>query len=339
MYQSISVIHLQNLRLCFADPGNAANNKGTKKKGATNKGANKGAKNAAQNPSQHQHLRDKFTALAVPEMPPSIVAWADALAKVDQSVTPYTSNPLDRRYVLPEPALLLNTTPERRRMFLHHWKLLSDGFVYVLSQPGHAQLLTAQEWRDVLEGQFTKRGGVSTRVYRWSEGLEERLRPALEASNVSSLEGFPVPVDELPQFTLEETQEIVWRVAETNFRFEFMSLDGRASGRNRWDEVRGCFAGGMLLEVPLEMASQGWAAAAIETRHKYVMRTATLMLDWTTKSPLPRIIRRVAVQVPWSPTQMEELEIAVCEYYTQSFWEYFGRAAVVPLRLKEKGEL
>ncbi|KAJ7484833.1 hypothetical protein B0H11DRAFT_2413754 [Mycena galericulata] len=266
--------------------------------------------------------RDKFSVLAVEEMPPSIVSMADALAQVDRSVAPYTSDGADRQYVLPEPALFVNTAPDRRRKFLHHWNLLADGFVYMLTQ--HPQLLSAQEWRDVLEGLMTKRGAPGSKTYRRSAKLEDRIRPALEASNVSSIEGFPVSTQLLPEFTLEQTREIVWQ--------------------NRLDEVKACFAGHMLVGVPLEMSKCGWASTTLEERHRYVRRTATLMLDWTTKSPRPNIIRRVADHLKWSSSEMQVLETAVCRYYTQAFWEYFGRAAVVPLRLdhdveKEDGQL
>ncbi|KAJ6528323.1 hypothetical protein DFH09DRAFT_935270 [Mycena vulgaris] len=274
--------------------------------------------------------RDKFTALTLIEMPPSIAAWAGALAQVDRSVAPFTSDPADRRYVLPEPALLVNSTPERRRRFLHHWNLLSDGFVYMLSKPEHTQLLSAQEWRDILEGLLTVRGNLSSKTHRRSEDLQERIRPALEASNVESVEGLPVPFESLPHFSLEQTREIVWRVAEINFRFEFCALDKRASGKKCMEDVKICFAGHMLLGVPLEMSKCGWAAPAVEERHRYVRRTARLMQDWVTRSPRPLII---APRPHWSPADMQELENAVCRYYTQSFWEYFGRAAVVPLRL------
>ncbi|KAJ7145657.1 hypothetical protein C8R44DRAFT_723582 [Mycena epipterygia] len=277
--------------------------------------------------------RDKFQALAVPEMPPSIPAWADALARVDQSVTPFTADPADRRYVLPEPALFLNTTADRRRLYLHHWNLLGDGFLYMLSQPEHVQLLSAQEWRDVLQGLMTKRGAPGSRSFRRSAALEDRIRPALRASDVPSIEGFPVPAQSVPDFSIEQAQEIVWQVAETSFRFEFCSLDRRASGKHRLAEVLECFAGHMLIGAPLEISKVGWAATAIEDRHRYAMRTARLMLDWTTKTPRPNIIRRVAERLSWSPLDMQALETAVCSYYTQAFWEYFGRAAVVPMRL------
>jgi hypothetical protein len=68
-----------------------------------------GPKAAAKNPPKIE--RDKFSTLAVAEMPPSIVAWADALAQVDWSLPPLTSDPADKCYVLPEPALFANSNP------------------------------------------------------------------------------------------------------------------------------------------------------------------------------------------------------------------------------------
>ncbi|KAJ6616005.1 hypothetical protein B0H10DRAFT_2219885 [Mycena sp. CBHHK59/15] len=244
---------------------------------------------------------DKFTTVTLEEMAPSIVAWADALAQVDQSIPPLTSDPVDRQYVLPEPALFVTTSSERHRKFLHHWNLLSDGFIYRLSQPGHSQPLSAAR----------------------------RL--------------IPVPLESLPEFTVEEIRENVWLVAEINFRFEFCSLDRRASKMDRLKDVKACFAGHTLLGVPLEMSKRGWASTAVEERHCYVGRTATLMLDWRTQTCRPTIIGDIAHRSQWSPSDMQHLENAVCRYYTQAFGEYFGRATVVPLRLdhelkKEDGQ-
>ncbi|KAJ7240655.1 hypothetical protein B0H12DRAFT_1074727 [Mycena haematopus] len=286
--------------------------------------------------------RDKFAVLSIPEMPPSIDAWAAALAQVDRSVAPVGA--VEKRYVLPEPALLVNTTYERRRLWLHHWSLLCDGFLYMLSQPDHARPFSNQEWRDVLAGLLTKHGHPNSKAYKRSAQLEELLRPVWQASGLTSIEGFPAPIESLPHFSLEQTHEIVWRVAEISFRFELRSLDKRASKKDRLEQVKGCFAGHRLLGVPLELSKRGWAATAIEERHRYVARTATLMLDWTTQCPRPSIIHRVADRRNWSLHDMQVLETAVCQYYTQSFWEYFGRAAVVPLRLnhdveKEEGQL
>ncbi|KAJ7758971.1 hypothetical protein DFH07DRAFT_772307 [Mycena maculata] len=64
-----------------------------------------------------------------------------------------------------------------------------------------------------------------------------------DASNVSSIEGFPVPTEFLPKFPLEQTWGIVWQVAEISFRFDFCALDRQASRKNQLDAVKACFAG------------------------------------------------------------------------------------------------
>jgi hypothetical protein len=73
---------------------------------------------AAKNPAKNE--QDKFSTLAVAEMPPSIVAWVDALAQVDRSLPPLTSDLADKCYMLPEPALFANSNPTRCCRFLHH---------------------------------------------------------------------------------------------------------------------------------------------------------------------------------------------------------------------------
>ncbi|KAJ6485501.1 hypothetical protein DFH09DRAFT_1106224 [Mycena vulgaris] len=166
----------------------------------------------------------------------------------------------------------------------------------------------------------------------------------LQVSNLDRIEGFPVRSESVPEFTLEETREIIWEVAETGFRFELCALDRKASGKQRVSEVKDCFAGHMLVGIPLHFAKQGWAATALEERHRYIARTARLMLDWSSKSAQPKILQCVLERRPWSSANMQELETAVCRYYTQAFWEHFGRAAVLPMRLdhdleKEEGEL
>ncbi|KAJ7141933.1 hypothetical protein C8R43DRAFT_1131242 [Mycena crocata] len=297
------------------------------------KSAKKAPKSKSASTGPTQTARDKFILLSIPEMPLPIAAWAEALAQVDQSVLPFTSDPADRQYVLPEPALLVNSTPERRRKFLHHWNLLSDGFFYMLSNPGYTQLLSAQEWRDILEGLLKERGNPNSKTGRRSGKLQDCIQPALDVSGVSSVEGFPIPLDSLPHFTLAQTREIVWKVAEINFRFELCSLDKRASGKDRREEVLNCVAGHVMLQVPLEMSKRGLAAMELDERVHYVLRLTKLMMDWTTRSPRPTIINSSTAHLYQSPADMQALEKAVCRYYTQSFWEYYGRAAVIPLRL------
>ncbi|KAJ7116258.1 hypothetical protein C8R43DRAFT_902405 [Mycena crocata] len=286
-----------------------------------------GRRKPAVNPPKPQ--RDKYRLLDIPEMPPAIPAWRDALANVDRTIQLQLR---EEHYVLPEPALLVNTSAERRRMLLHHWEMLSPGFLFVLTE--RAQVLSSQEWRDVLEGLLTTHGPPGSKTHKRSKELERHLRPALAASGMESVEGMPVPRESLHDFTLEKTHEMVWIVAETNFRFELCALDKRAARRERLEEAQACFAGHMLIGAPLSLSKCGLASTNLEERHRYILRIANLMLDWTTRSPRPEIIKRgITQQASWSQADMQTLELAVCRYYTQAFHEYFGRAAVVPMRL------
>ncbi|KAF8185769.1 hypothetical protein K438DRAFT_1765560 [Mycena galopus ATCC 62051] len=309
----------------------------------TNKSTQRATKKPAQNPSKA--ARDKFCAVEAPEMPPSIPSWADALRDVNQSIPPFSLDEKDKCYVLPEPALFVGPeTPECRRLYLHHWNMVSDSIYYMMDQ-GALQLLSGQEWHDVLCGLVTQRGQLNSRTHRRSKALKDRIQPALQVSNVSCIEGLPVPLDQVPYISDRKFCEAVWQVAEASFRLEFCSLDRRASKKIRYKQVKDCLTGRMLLGMPLEMSKCGWAAAEITDRHYYIERTATLMLDWMTQSARPKIIDRVAHPTSWSSSSdMLALEQAVCRYYTQAFGEYLGRAAVVPLHLdheleNEEGEL
>ncbi|KAJ7016244.1 hypothetical protein C8F04DRAFT_1282093 [Mycena alexandri] len=274
--------------------------------------------------------RDKFAPITAPEMPPSIICMENALAKVDRTSRPYTA--ADTRYVLPEPALFLNNNLARRYKWLHHWKLLRNAVWFMLVD--NPQLLALQQWRDVLEGVINTRGERGSKTYRRSREVEEIVLPVLRASGTENLGALPVADELVPEFTLEETREIIWEVAEAGFRFELCALDRKASGKQRLAQVKDCFAGHMLIGTPLRFAKLGWAAPTLEERHRYVARTAQLMVDWRTRSSPPRILQRVVDRRPWSVSGMQELETAVCEYYTQAFWEHFGRAAVLPVRLE-----
>ncbi|KAJ7439899.1 hypothetical protein B0H11DRAFT_2354448 [Mycena galericulata] len=145
----------------------------------------------------------------------------------------------------------------------------------------------------------------------------------------------PHPADTIPAYSIPVAQQIIWEIAEVNFRFELLALDKRASGQTRPQQVRMCFSGGMLVEVPLELSKKGLAAPALEERHRYQLRLATLMLDWRAQCRRPSsIIPSILEKTEWSRQEMHDLEWAVTRYYTLCFFEIFGRAAVLPMRIE-----
>ncbi|KAJ7082461.1 hypothetical protein B0H15DRAFT_785685 [Mycena belliarum] len=284
--------------------------------------------------------RDKFVPFESPDMPLPIAAWASALTAVDRSRPPKSTSALDRKYLLPEPAALVSSQNEqKRRRMVHHWTLLRDVFFALIGDPHHPPLvLTSQEWRDILEGHVTPRADEHSRRGKRSRSLATLIAPVLAASNQDGLRGYPPPKDSLlPHYTTAEIQQILWDLAETNFRWELQTLDLRASAARqpRPHLIRRCFAGGSVLDVDPALARQGLASKSLPDRHRYNMRLATLMLDWQrTSAHRPPLITRTSLDRPlWSSTEMHDLEFQVATHYTQSFYDLMGRAPVIPMRL------
>ncbi|KAF8187417.1 hypothetical protein K438DRAFT_1765007 [Mycena galopus ATCC 62051] len=283
--------------------------------------------------------RDKFAPLARDKMPPSILVWENALKAVDRTIAPRASG--GNRYVLPEPALVVSSDDAaRRQRLLHNLGLMMDALIYRLGDPqSHCQLLSAQQWRDVLVGNaaaphkaFRQKDRTLTKASAQSMVLHDLLAPAFRACGLTDYPDLSVSSGTSPHTTIHRAQEMLWQLAETNFRFEFLALDHCTSRLDRPDQCRECFAGGMLMGMPLELAKEGLASMSPATRHRFYLRIAILMCDW---DPRPRsaVIARASEPREWDKTEMLQLEEAVAGHYTQAFYELFGRAAVIPSRL------
>ncbi|KAJ7906993.1 hypothetical protein B0H13DRAFT_1618853 [Mycena leptocephala] len=305
-------------------------------RGGTSRGARGGASRGTSGTGSNAS-RNKFEPLNHPEMPPSIWAWEDALKNVDRSTVPHIRRPSDSRYVFPEPALVVSSEdPARRQVLLHHLSLMMDALIFRLGDPkDRHELLSSQEWRDVLQGKAVPpqdgnhRGG-QTKAGKRSLALSDLLAPALRACGVTAHSGIPATAGTFPPMTTHRAQELLWAVAETNFRYEFLALDRRASGLYRPERCRECFAGGMLVGMPVELAKQGLASLSLLVRHPFVLSIARLMGDWRGH---PRWIDDAKTREAWDDDAMNQLEVDVSYHYTQMFYDLFGRAAVVPMRI------
>ncbi|KAF8143243.1 hypothetical protein K438DRAFT_1994054 [Mycena galopus ATCC 62051] len=183
-------------------------------------------------------------------------------------------------------------------------------------------------WCGTADGQARTADENSAR----SVAINEVLGAAFRACNLTAGAGFPAPPGSFPLITNHRAQELLWVVAETNFRFEFLALDRRASQLDRPDECRECFAGGMLMGMPVELAKQGLASMSPRARLPFIKRIAKLMRKWEPR-PESAAIAQAQDRQEWDDAAMGEIEAAVAKHYTQTFYEYFGRAAVVPMRL------
>ncbi|KAJ7279514.1 hypothetical protein C8J57DRAFT_1221175 [Mycena rebaudengoi] len=290
--------------------------------------------------------RNKFKPLEHAEMPASIPAWAAGLLKVKVSDPP-PGSASDKFYVYPEPALLASAEdPARRQLIMHHFRLLHDPLLHALIG-GKLPLLSSNEWREILAGRLfdnnvpvtMTKGKVKPTRAKVPPHRKEVLQPlfisVMAACNVVAGRDYPAVVNNHEYVDLNRAKEMIWEVAETNFRFELLALDARASQQSRPEECRKCFPGEVLMGMAIDESKAGFAAPNLSDRHPYIIRLARLMCGWKT-APRPVIITTVDMRPEWPEADQERLEFAVAEYYTQSFWDLFGRAAVVPMRLEHE---
>ncbi|KAJ7887529.1 hypothetical protein B0H14DRAFT_2562711 [Mycena olivaceomarginata] len=102
----------------------------------------------------------------------------------------------------------------------------------------------------------------------------------------------------------------------------------------RPDLCRTCFASETLVGLDFRESQRGLAALAVIERLPCLLRMAALMCDWSVPCERPAVINTAMERTEWDDAAVETMERAVARYYTGSFYELFGRAAVVPMRLE-----
>ena len=140
-----------------------------------------------------------------------------------------------------------------------------------------------------------------------------------------------------------EREEILWELAELNFRFELCALDSRAATADascRQELISACFPGGKdgmasLLVADLGAANCGLASENWEEKAPYLQALRKVMAKWQGK--VPPIIQ--AEKYQWAKEELEELEDAVARFYVLSFYNHFHRALVVPRGLSHQASL
>ncbi|KAJ6508432.1 hypothetical protein C8R45DRAFT_922173 [Mycena sanguinolenta] len=239
--------------------------------------------------------------------------WAAALAAVDRSCPPFCGVDLPQRYVFPEPALLASPEDKVR------W-LMRDALMFRLADPDglrHCCLRKSGEMCFKAKSMHKARR-VPKRKHARSATLEGLLRPAFEACDIDALTEFPVPPNAVPRIHLRRMKEFWWELAEMNFRYEFLALDARASGLDRPDQ---CRKDG-LIGPDFRESQRGLATPAVIDRpsaQRFSCATGRFPASRSRKSTPRSSVRTGDIRL---------LERQVATFYTQSFYEVFGRAAV-----------
>ncbi|KAK0475390.1 hypothetical protein IW261DRAFT_1422225 [Armillaria novae-zelandiae] len=134
----------------------------------------------------------------------------------------------------------------------------------------------------------------------------------------------------LPQ---EECQEILWELAEVNFHCEFKALHRRAIGPNVQNlPIMRCFPDGDHLPGQLDIgaANYGLADPLWLRRAPYIFAMKKAMQTW--EDMPPSLLSEVRM-AGWTEKGFLLVEKTVANYYCDTFWQYFGRAPVLPWQL------
>ena len=270
----------------------------------------------------------------LPLAPLSISAWSTALAAVDNDpsrVDERYRSVNDRKYVFPEPGIFLATNPVRRSTYLLTWRAIEPACIHRLLS-STAPPLSNQEWRDILIGTLEFKSSDSA-CAKAREHACRLLGSAIDDLHLNATDPAtptPSPIHDL------EARAMLWALSELNFRFELLALHKRAgpAGRDPVDcdqAVRDALQLTSLQAVDMGTAIEGFRSTDWHSRLPSLLRLATLMRVWSGDKPLPLLQDKPIVEYNERDTGV--LEDAVARFYTDSFFIYFGRAAVIPTRL------
>lgn len=287
---------------------------------------------ASSHQSPRNHGRDKFQSITdLPIAPLSIPAWSSALATVDSDpsrVDERYRSVNDRKYVFPDPGIFLGANAVRRAKYLLTWQAIEPACIHRLLS-STAPPLSNQEWRDILIGSLEFKSSDSA-CAKAREHACRLLGSAIDDLSLNTTDPAtppPPPIDDI------EARAILWRLSELNFRFELLALNKRAgpAGRDAFEcdqAVRNALHLTSLQAVDMDMSNKGFRSGHWQSCLPSLLGLASLMRDWSGDIPLP--IQHEKPFGEYTELDTGVLENAVARFYTDTFFIFFGRAAVIP---------
>lgn len=173
-----------------------------------------------------------------------------------------------------------------------------------------------------------------------------------------SWQGMDIALGVVP--SVQVARQILWEISELNFRCEFAALDNRAHDSTlsvgalapptslntplpapltREELLGRCFVGSSMLDVQLAHANQGLASPLWTERRNYLVAFYHVVVTWTgfqsyaTSKSCLDLSRPLVVPSDLSENDTCQLETLVTGFYTQMFFNFFGRAAIIPRRI------
>jgi hypothetical protein len=317
-------------------------------------------KNTSGSPAQKKLLEPSHLLL-----PPSIAAWSAALSEVDTNpgnrVAKYSNFP--NGLAFPDPALFVGVQTEAKQAnYFANWIIHRSSLLFRVSMPNSASKpINNQLWRTLLnippggasndadgqsaETKNAKRIKIVMDVLSDCINGEDGVSINKDTDSRISWRGMEIIPGNVPPTNI--TREILWELCELNFRSELVALDQRAHVSpamispptldDRESLIGGCLFGGdsALLSVRIEDVNKGLADPLWSERRKYLLGLYRVMESWTgfrqyAMGRHAAILSSVSGNQDLSDEETKRLEKLVAGFYTQSFFNFFGRAPILP---------
>jgi hypothetical protein len=202
---------------------------------------------------------------------------------------------------------------------------------------------TPQEWRNILSlGIIPSKSTNHTVTSEAIEKVRNLIGDCLTAAGVSERSlAMPLRGDEeleLLRVDPRRGQVLIWELCELNFRWELQALDRRLVKIDGNERLRRqhmllrCFSidYDCITSVNESLAQTGLAAPTFTKRFPYIQALSALMHDW----PLPKPSSWSSCPNPVVSPIGDKWEKDVVRFYAQTFYDYFGRPAVLPRTLQ-----
>jgi hypothetical protein len=275
--------------------------------------------------------RDKWVDMNCDVLPPTILSWKLAMEHADKAPT-RVHGPVSVGTWFPDPCLICTTSEDPRKRYLVTWLSIRSAWLNRITTPT-ASPIHPRMWRGFLNSILNPEQVFSGSSDLFGAEFMQLHITAHQSPALLTWRDSTITVDTL---TAEHIHQVLWDLAEHNFRFELLALDkemspvawGGDSG-TREEVVLRVFAGGagvVLGSEPFPHQNWGLGTLRVEDRTPFIEHFRTLLSSWPNA---PSALQNPLGASPIN-THVLAVERSATLFYVQTFFDTYGRPPIIP---------
>lgn len=242
---------------------------------------------------------------------------------------------------------------DKRCRALLNWLAVRPGWISLQGREGGVPPISNQTWRGLFNSELPADGALMVTLNEKGEETKatKKRRIIHEIFGAEMMAQYRGPqiktfwhkreLQSAHTTDMDPTlvREITWELFEHNWRFELVNLDHAAvpqlwadeyTSFTRRDLVYSMFPGAGTIFVwtgEFPKKDEGMAAREWQERCYFVEHFRRIVASWPNA---PSILTDSCLDDTTSEAEGVHMEEAVVLFYCQSFWDFFGRAAICP---------